>query len=102
MYLTLSPSMSTLYKAVTVILPLLFTDVDECVIGTHTCPLNSVCNNTIGSFNCPVCKDGYEWTDSNQTACRGEGCVRNERKLFSYNCFKLFLQLQFSRIVSMT
>jgi len=46
--------------------------VDECAIGTHTCPENSVCNNTIGSFECPRCTDGYDWTDSNQTACAGD------------------------------
>lgn len=34
-----------------------FLDIDECAV-LHVCPLNSVCNNTVGSFQC-ICNNGY-------------------------------------------
>nr|XP_039250733.1 protein eyes shut homolog [Styela clava] len=33
-------------------------DIDECVIGWHTCHDDSICTNTIGSFTCE-CISGY-------------------------------------------
>ena len=39
-------------------LELSFIDVDECMINTHNCDINAVCNNTEGSHNC-TCKPGY-------------------------------------------
>ena len=32
--------------------------VEECGNGTHSCDVNAVCNNTLGSYNC-TCKDGF-------------------------------------------
>ena len=40
------------------------TDIDECVAGTFTCPEQSSCENTDGSYQCK-CSEGYE----------GENCV---------------------------
>ena len=37
---------------------LLFTDIDECHLGTDDCDVNGECNNTVGSFSC-YCKPGY-------------------------------------------
>ena len=38
-----------------------FSDINECVRGTHNCPkpVVGVCTNTIGSFTCS-CIKGYE------------------------------------------
>lgn len=36
----------------------LFSDVDECVEGSHKCSVDAVCNNTKGSYKC-TCKPGY-------------------------------------------
>ena len=35
-----------------------YTDIDECVLGTHTC-INADCVNTPGSFNCSPCHPGF-------------------------------------------
>ena len=43
-------------------------DIDECTIGTHTCDVNAVCNNIIGSYNC-TCKDSFHGNGIN---CTGE------------------------------
>ena len=45
-----------------------FTDIDECIDGTDGCPENSVCNNTIGSFEC-ICFPGFV---KNGSQCDGE------------------------------
>ncbi|CAH3179090.1 unnamed protein product [Porites evermanni] len=35
-----------------------FKDLDECTTGSHSCDVNSVCQNTVGSYTCP-CNVGY-------------------------------------------
>ena len=37
---------------------IVFTDVDECFQGTHSCSVYAVCSNTKGSYDCR-CKTGY-------------------------------------------
>ena len=48
-------------------------DVDECMLGLHSCSgPSSRCNNTVGSFNC-VCDDpAYMLDPNNKTNCIGE------------------------------
>ena len=45
---------------------LIILDVDEC-LEPDTCPSNSVCTNSIGSFNCSCIDNGFEYN--------GVGCV---------------------------
>ena len=35
-----------------------FLDLDECTTGSHSCDVNSVCQNTLGSYKCS-CNAGY-------------------------------------------
>ena len=35
-----------------------FLDLDECTTGSHSCDVNSVCQNTVGSYACS-CNAGY-------------------------------------------
>ena len=35
-----------------------FTDIDECSVGIHTCPETSFCLNSQGSYHCS-CTDNY-------------------------------------------
>ncbi|XP_077972829.1 uncharacterized protein LOC120338513 [Styela clava] len=50
-------------------------DPDECEIAT-SCPENSKCNNTVGSFFC-TCLDGYKFNE-NETMCNDiDECMEN-------------------------
>ncbi len=44
-------------------------DNDECQINNGGCSSQRQCVNTIGSFYCDICPEGYE-TDTN-TTCKG-------------------------------
>ena len=46
----------------------IFTDIDECVVRSHSCSPDAYCNNTKGSYNC-TCKPGF--TGSGRE-CKGE------------------------------
>ena len=45
---------------------IVFTDVDECLLGTHSCSAYAVCSNTKGSYNCH-CKANYTGDGQNCT-----------------------------------
>ena len=54
-------------------------DIDECKLGVqdrgHNCPVNSTCNNTIGSFECN-CFPGFNMAIDTSDIRRCEGvCV---------------------------
>ena len=40
-------------------LVILFTDVNECDLGTDNCGVNAECIDKLGSFNC-TCNTGFE------------------------------------------
>ena len=50
-------------------------DLDECTTNSHTCDVNAVCQNTVGSHSCS-CKAGY--TGDGKT-CYGK--LENEREI---------------------
>ena len=46
-------------------------DIDECKLEGPVCPVNSNCNNTVGSYNC-FCEEGYRNEGyRNKTLCIG-------------------------------
>lgn len=51
-------------------------DIDECRLGVqengHNCPVNSTCNNTIGSFDC-YCHYGFDMAIDTRGVRRCEG-----------------------------
>ena len=46
-----------------------YSDIDECLAGTHSCSDNFQCINVMGDYVC-VCKDGYVVSNSG-TECEG-------------------------------
>ncbi len=48
-------------------------DVEECVEISDICGPNSICNNTVGSYNCS-CKSGYNVTDQNLSINSNNTC----------------------------
>eukprot|EP00795_Rhopilema_esculentum_P002768 gene2768-991_t len=58
-----------------------FPDVDECSSGLHQCSLNTICTNSIGSYNCR-CKLGFssnasKCIDINECLENGHNCDNN-------------------------
>ena len=43
-------------------------DIDECSTDSHSCDVNAVCSNNVGSYACS-CKAGYT---GNGNTCTGE------------------------------
>ena len=52
-----------------------YSDVNECAIGTDTCDDNAICTNTEGSYDC-TCREGYTGD--------GENCTSQWNQLITY------------------
>ena len=73
-------------------------DIDECSTNSHSCDVNAVCSNNVGSYAC-ACKAGF--TGDGYT-CTGEPFKSNVKRLFDmfvFNCTLLALLL-FSRAIN--
>ena len=73
-------------------------DIDECSANSHSCDVNAVCSNNVGSYAC-ACKAGF--TGDGYT-CTGEPFKSNVKRLFYmfvFNCTLLALLL-FSRAIN--
>ena len=55
----------------------LFSEIDECFSGTHSCDANAECINTAGSYNC-TCRPGYH---GNGSSCEG-GCLCKDKGVY--------------------
>ena len=72
----------------------LFSDKNECTLGTHNCHNNATCNNTQGSFTC-ACNTGYF---GNGVNCTGRKIICVVSKYSFCPCIlKLFLDVVFLR-----
>ena len=50
-----------------------FIDLDECTTGSDSCDVNSVCQNTVGSYTCS-CNAGYT---GDGKPCNGILCINS-------------------------
>jgi len=47
-----------------------YTDIDKCTTNFHSCDVNAICQNTVGSYSC-ICKAGYIGDGKKCNATRG-------------------------------
>ena len=71
----------------------IFPDIDECSSNAHSCGVNAVCNNTVGSYAC-ACKAGYS---GDGRKCTGKAFWSfskgdlEERDTVNDSCVNLFI-----------
>lgn len=54
--------------------------MDECAVGTYTCPENAMCADTDGSYNC-TCNQGYTGDGSE---CQGKPFQRLNQMKYAF------------------
>ena len=69
---------TTSFKIFVMATTCLYVDIDECSTNSHSCDVNAVCSNTVGSYTC-VCEAGF--TGDGNT-CTGEPFKSNWKCLF--------------------
>jgi hypothetical protein len=63
-------SFTLLWAGLTLNYTWLFSDVDECMLGTNNCNPSEQCVNNPGSFWCnPTCRAGYQLDPQNPQNC---------------------------------
>ena len=55
-------------------------DIDECSANSHSCDVNAVCSNNVGSYAC-ACKAGFT---GDENTCTGEPFKSNVKSLFIF------------------
>ena len=75
-----------------------FSDIDECVAGTHNCSVDAVCNNTKEAYNC-TCNPGYQ---GDGRECQGNSLMWRSNKnvnTFTFTTEALFQSINLSKII---
>ena len=67
-----SPSLTFFTSYIWLFSIVVFSDVDECTVGSHFC--DDICHNTLGSFTCH-CRSGYRLMTDLRT-CLGTETIR--------------------------
>lgn len=80
------PTHILLFPFCHVIVPLFYTDENECASGQHTCHGDADCIDTIGGYEC-VCKDGF--TGDGRYGCQGKQHFNSASKLGSIMILEL-------------
>ena len=75
--------------------------MDECATNTHSCDVNAVCQNTVGSYTC-TCKAGF--TGDGKT-CNGkksmptlQKCPESNSQRFNENIYSQLITISTRRL----
>lgn len=71
-----------------------FLDLNECDDEIYTCPANSECVNSVGSYKCE-CQLGFAGDD-----CAGENCIMGSQVIDCASCCKPDVTTSFNRNIT--